>query len=112
MPERVVAVDGASVVSFPWATAAGAVAALTSAAAALGAQAEGRASMLATIDRWSGGMRDDFDEKHAHLAAMAAGLVETLTARAGAIVDAADEANAEQARRNDVADAELVNAPQ
>lgn len=100
MPQRVQAVDGATVVDFPWATAEVAVSALNSAASVLGAQLESRAAIAGSLDGWWGGARDDFDEKYLALTQTASGLVESLAGRAGAIADGATAANDEQIRRN------------
>jgi hypothetical protein len=100
MPERVGAVAGASVVAFPWASATAAVSALNTAAARLTTHTDARGTMAGGLSDWAGGYREGFDSAYADAMSAATSVQETLALRAGAIVDAAAEANDVQTIRN------------
>jgi uncharacterized protein YukE len=103
MPARVEAVPGATVVDFPWADAAAAVTALTTAASTLGTQLDSRATMLPTIVDWKGTYRDEFDRAYGRITATATGLKEALATLASSIVSGAEGANQAQRSYNQAA---------
>lgn len=106
MPARPVVADGAVVVEFPWAAAEAAVTALDAAVAELSVQSDGHALLRTTIGDWEGTFRDEHDDTYYRLGTTLWGVLGQLSFRAGAIVAAAEEAVAEQTRRNE--DARLL----
>ena len=100
MPTQVAAVPGAIVVSFPWAGAASAVAALERAAATLGSQLETQGGLLPDIAGWDGAYRDEFDGTLGRVGGVAGGVRERLTLLASAIVTGAQDANEQQVLNN------------
>jgi uncharacterized protein YukE len=103
MPARVEAVAGATVADFPWAAAAAAVTALSTAASTLGTQLDSRSTMLPTIVDWAGTYRDEFDRTYGRITGTASGLKETLATLASSIVSGAETANQAQRSYNQAA---------
>jgi uncharacterized protein YukE len=103
MPAKVEAVAGATVADFPWADAAAAVTALSTAARNLGTQLDSRSTMLPTIVDWVGTYRDEFDRAYGRITGTASGLKETLVTLASSIVSGAEGANQAQRTYNQAA---------
>ena len=101
MPGRVWPAAGAHTVPFAWSPACAVLTALAEARTALSLDLESRAWNALLVTGWEGAFRDEFDEAYARLCAAAGDLVERAGRRAEAVVDAADDANREQAREND-----------
>lgn len=107
MPERVMPVTGATWVDFPWASATIVLAALDDLISTVTSQLELRPGMVGTLGDWTGWYRDDFDDKHESLMTAASGILETASARAGAVITAAEDANTEQRQENREAESRL-----
>lgn len=100
LPARVEAVDGATVVDFPWEAASNAIDALEVASSTLDSQLGTRADMVGTLDDWEGSFRDEFNDAHDGITSTASGLKEELTSVASRIVGGAESANEAQRQNN------------
>ena len=101
MPRRVWPAAGARTVRFPWSPARTVVTALNDARSTLSATLDTRAWSALLTTGWEGAYRDEFDDAYARLCAAASDLVERAGARAGSVIDAADDANRDQVRENE-----------
>lgn len=101
MPERVEPVDGAEEIDFPWSDARTALPALDAAADEIHDQLGHRPDMRATLDEWEGTYRNEFDDTDDRLMDYGSAAKDSLRVYAGAIVQGAESANAEQRRMND-----------
>lgn len=101
MPERVQPADGAEVVDFPWDDARTAVSAFDAAADKIHDQLGLRPDMRDTLDEWVGTYRNEFDDTDDRLMAYGDAAKDNLRVYAGAVVQGAESANAEQRRKNE-----------